>query len=150
MPAHDVNLGDDKRLRIWWSNWNGRERVEYNGTVVSENRNLTRMVSPHAFTVDENGEPARYDVRFTGYMGHVVRRNGEVVEEKHRPVVRYFLAFGLVYLALMVLSGLAGALLDEGVLPAGLAPWLEDLVLLAALLGAFLLAARFKRRLVAP
>jgi hypothetical protein len=149
MPEQQVSLGDN-RLTMWWSTWNGRERMEYNGVPVSEKRNLSTFVSPHVFTVQENGQPATYDLRFTGYMGYVIRRNGEVVAEKHHPVVRYFLAFGLLYVAVMVLSWIFEALGDQGLVPARLDSWTRSFGLLAAVLGAFILSARFRRQLIRP
>jgi hypothetical protein len=149
MPTNQVSLGDN-RLSMWWSNWNGRERMEHNGIAVSEKRNLTRFVSPHEFTVEENGQPVKYDVRFTGYMGHVIRRNGEVVAERHRPIARYFLAFGLLAVAVIVLSLIASGLAALGIVPDDLDSSIETGGVVAAFVGAFILAATFKRQLMRP
>ncbi|UOQ65139.1 hypothetical protein [Hymenobacter volaticus] len=65
-------------LEIEASLWNGRERITYDGQVVSDKRSYL-FVSPHIFTVAEDGADAVYELNVLSgvfRIGFVVRRNG--------------------------------------------------------------------------
>jgi hypothetical protein len=69
------------RVAIEVSSWNGRERVTYNGQVVSDKTSFL-FVSPHIFTVVEDGADVVYEVNLLSGLfriGFVVRRNGIAV-----------------------------------------------------------------------
>lgn len=68
-------------LEIEASFWNGRERIMCDGRVVSEKKSYL-FVSPHIFTVAEDGADVVYEVNLlSGVLrtGFVVRRNGIAV-----------------------------------------------------------------------
>jgi len=72
-------------IEIWASIWNGKERVRYDGRVVSEKRSLM-FQSIHSFEAEEQGEKAVYEVMIhTGLftLGYAVRRNGII--QAHKP-----------------------------------------------------------------
>ena len=69
------------RLEISASYWNGREKIVYDGKVVSDKRSFL-FLTPHFFTVAEDGSDVVYEVNvLTGLagIGYVVRRNGIAV-----------------------------------------------------------------------
>ncbi|UOG73736.1 hypothetical protein MTX78_16620 [Hymenobacter tibetensis] len=69
------------RVDIEVSYWNGRERITYNGQVVSDKKSFL-FVSPHIFTVVEDGTNVVYEVNLLSglfQIGFVVRRNGIAV-----------------------------------------------------------------------
>ncbi|WP_375434464.1 hypothetical protein [uncultured Hymenobacter sp.] len=69
------------QLEIGASYWSGRERITYDGQVVSEKRSYL-FVSPHIFTVVEDGADVVYEVNLLSgvlRIGFVVRRNGIAV-----------------------------------------------------------------------
>ena len=145
MPSYHVDA-NGQRITVWYSLWNGKERIEYNGAVVSEARNLTRPVTPHEFEVDEGGERVKYEVRIAEPFGHVVRRNGVTIEEKHNAFWRYFISFGLIYLVFMILSWAADLVAAAAGSTRDIGDSIELVGLVAALAGSFLLAPWLKRQ----
>lgn len=68
-------------LEISASYWNGREKIVYDGQVVSEKRSFL-FLTPHIFTVAEDGGDAVYEVNVLSGLagiGYVVRHNGIAV-----------------------------------------------------------------------
>lgn len=73
-------------IGIYASIWNGKEAISYDGTVVSEYRNLLILSSIHSFKVQEDGTEAIYEVQLLsgiGRIGFAVRRNGII--QGHKP-----------------------------------------------------------------
>lgn len=73
------------QIEISFSQWSGKERILYDGRVVSEKRSF-QFLTPHSFRVDDGGEEVIYEVNvLTGFgsYGYIVRRNGIIVA--HRP-----------------------------------------------------------------
>tara|TARA_B100000809_G_scaffold188677_1_gene187054 strand:- start:430 stop:681 length:252 start_codon:yes stop_codon:yes gene_type:complete len=72
-------------IELWLSVWNGKERVHYDGQLVSEKRSFM-FETVHSFQALEDGQRAIYEVvattGLTGY-GYAVRRNGII--QSHSP-----------------------------------------------------------------
>lgn len=146
MPGYRVDL-DGRPLELWYSNWTTRERVTFDGRVLSEKRSFAYPVSRHAVALPQDAGGGELDVRLAGPMGYIVRRDGAVVAERDRPVVRYFVSLGLIYLLLAAMYGLLNLVLLLG----GAEPWTGtdggDAAFLATLLGAYLLSVWTKREI---
>lgn len=72
-------------ITIRISLWSGKEQVLYDDRVVSEKSSFL-FVTPHSFTIDEDGEASTYEVNvLSGFfsLGYIVRRNGIIVA--HQP-----------------------------------------------------------------
>ncbi len=72
-------------IEIQASLWSGKERVRYDGQVVSEKRSFM-FQSIHSFEADEQGEKAVYEVMIHAGLfscGYAVRRNGII--QAHKP-----------------------------------------------------------------
>ena len=72
------------RITMEYSLYTGKERISYDGRVVSEKRSL-QMITPHSFRVQEAGQEIVYEVNLlTGFLtyGFIVRRNGIIVAHK--------------------------------------------------------------------
>ena len=70
------------KIEIAVSRWNGKERVSYDGEVVSEKRNVNTFVTTHIFEREEEGAAVAYEVNLiTGFLGagYTLRRNGIAV-----------------------------------------------------------------------
>lgn len=77
MPTYNLTV-HGHRIEIIFSIWNGKERVLYDGRVVSEKRSFV-YVTPHSFEAEEDGERIVYEVNLLtgiGGYGYIVRRNG--------------------------------------------------------------------------
>lgn len=84
MPDFSTTL-NGHTIDIDTSSWSGHEEIRYDGRVVSEKRSFMYL-TPHSFTVEEDGQRVVYEVNvITGMMGHgyIVRRNGIV--QAHQP-----------------------------------------------------------------
>lgn len=111
MKALDV-MAAGGRIRIE-VRWTGRERVEYDGRVVSERRGSWKDTSEHAFEVDESGRRVRYEVVLRSRMvpsgfEWEIRRDGEVVDSGEREVrggARSRVELGVYAVALALLVG---------------------------------------------
>jgi hypothetical protein len=79
------NLINGHQITIWFSLWNGKERVSYDGRVVSEKRSFM-FETIHSFEVTELNERIIYEVvvrtELFGY-GYAIRRNGII--QAHKP-----------------------------------------------------------------
>jgi hypothetical protein len=93
MSEVKVTVGS-RELLIWGSPVSGLEEIRLDGTVLSRKRTY-RVISEHRFSIDEGDASGEYRVRMTGGMGFAVMRNGELVAEADRPLLRYFGAAGL-------------------------------------------------------
>ena len=72
-------------ITIRISLWSGREQVRYDDRVMSEKTSFL-FVTPHSFTVEEDGEAIVYEVNVLSGLfgvGYLVRRNGIIVA--HQP-----------------------------------------------------------------
>jgi hypothetical protein len=81
---YDIQLNGHK-IEIWFSLWSGKERVSYDGRVVSEKRSFM-LQTIHSFEVVEMNERAVYEVVVTTHFfdfGYAVRRNGII--QAHKP-----------------------------------------------------------------
>jgi len=84
MANFTVPVGEHT-IKIDTSSWNGNEEIMYDDTVVSQKRSFMYL-TPHSFTVEENGESVVYEVNtITGVTSHgfIVRRNGIILA--HQP-----------------------------------------------------------------
>jgi hypothetical protein len=68
------------QIRIEWSVWTGKEKVSYDGQIMSDRHTIAGGI--HVFTVNEGSETAQYEVRFS--LGVTsppieVRRNGIII-----------------------------------------------------------------------
>ena len=72
-------------IELWLSAWTGKERVHYDGQLVSEKRSFM-FETVHSFQAEEDGHRAIYEVvaktGLTGY-GYAVRRTGII--QSHSP-----------------------------------------------------------------
>jgi hypothetical protein len=94
-------------FRLSYSLWNGDEAVECDGAAVSKKR-ILGLRGHHAFSVREDGQQVDYSVKIGGFLGHVIRRNGAIVAEGNRPVLRFLTAFGLIALLDRFLRAVSG------------------------------------------
>jgi hypothetical protein len=72
-------------IEIAWSAFTGKERITFDGRVVSEKRSFLDF-TPHSFTVREGSADVVYEVNVfsNGFLtGYIVRRNGIIVA--HQP-----------------------------------------------------------------
>lgn len=84
MPQFTTTV-NNHTFEIKTSPWSGKETIHYDGRVVSEKRSFM-FVTPHSFTVDEDGQPVVYEVNvITGMTSHgyLIRRNGII--QTHQP-----------------------------------------------------------------
>jgi hypothetical protein len=74
-------------IELFYSIWNGKETIKYDGTVVCNRRNLSTFSSINSFKVQEEGEEIVYEVQtltgFFGTAGYAIRRNGII--QAHKP-----------------------------------------------------------------
>ncbi|WP_435355384.1 hypothetical protein [Emticicia sp. SJ17W-69] len=73
-------------IEIFYSNWNGKEIIKYDGKIVAERRNLSTFSSINSFKVEEEGEEVVYEIQsLAGIFGHgfAIRRNGII--QVHKP-----------------------------------------------------------------
>jgi hypothetical protein len=105
MPVRAFTFGS-RTFDMWYSLWNGTEVLTVDGREVSRLRSFG-VVTPHHFSLDEDGRLARYEFRFGGWLGHVLKRDGAVVVRETSRVKRYLISVGL---ALMILSPVWGVL----------------------------------------
>ena len=82
--TYDIHVNGHQIL-IWFSAWTGKERVSYDGRVVSDKRSFM-FETIHSFEAVESGQRAVYEVivktNLFGY-GYIVRRNGII--QSHKP-----------------------------------------------------------------
>jgi hypothetical protein len=75
------------QIDIFYSNWNGKETIKYDGNIVCDRKNTSTFSSVNSFKVQEEGEEVVYEVQsFTGYFGaagYAIRRNGII--QAHKP-----------------------------------------------------------------
>jgi hypothetical protein len=80
MRSYSLNV-NGHRIELSLSIWSGKERVLYDGRLMSEKRSFL-YVTPHSFEVTEGTEKVVYEVNILtgmGGYGYIVRRNGIVV-----------------------------------------------------------------------
>ena len=71
---------------IFYSIWNGRETIKYDGNIVCDRTNISTFSSTNSFKVQEDGEEVVYEVQsFAGIInqGYAIRRNGII--QAHKP-----------------------------------------------------------------
>lgn len=75
------------QIKVFFSMWNGRETIKYDGNVVCDRTNLSTFSSTNSFKVKEEGEEVVYEVQsfagFLGASGYAIRRN-EIIQA-HKP-----------------------------------------------------------------
>ena len=73
------------QIEVFYSIWNGRETIKYEGKVVCDRTNLSTFSSINSFK--EEGEEVVYEVQsflgFLGASGYAIRRNGII--QSHKP-----------------------------------------------------------------
>ena len=73
------------QIEVFYSIWNGRETIKYDGKVVCDRTNLSTFSSINSFK--EEGEEVVYEVQsflgFLGASGYAIRRNGII--QSHKP-----------------------------------------------------------------
>jgi hypothetical protein len=71
------------QIEVFYSIWNGKETIKYDGNVVCDRRNLSTFYSIHSFKVqEEEGEEIVYEVQVMS-GGYAIRRNGII--QAHKP-----------------------------------------------------------------
>ena len=73
-------MHDGHRIQVEWSVWTGKEKVLYDGRIVSDKQTVTG--GTHIFIVEENLESIQYEVSFGfGFTSPSieVRRNGIII-----------------------------------------------------------------------
>ena len=110
MQTYEI-AANDHTIQMSYSLWSTIEIITCDREKVSEKRSW-RIVTPHSFVVQEDGERVEYEVALGGLFGYLARRNGSIIAERHRPFMRYLTAFGLiaVCVGLLRLFLLLGAL----------------------------------------
>jgi hypothetical protein len=75
------------QIEVFYSIWNGRETIKYDGNVVCDRTNLSTFSSTNHFKVQEEGEEIVYEVQSFagpfGASGYAIRRNGII--QAHKP-----------------------------------------------------------------
>ena len=73
-------------IELYYSIWNGKETIKYDGNVVCNRRNLSTFSSINSFKVQEAGEEIVYEVQSIAGIfgqGYAIRRNGII--QAHKP-----------------------------------------------------------------
>lgn len=113
MQTYDIDVSGHK-IQISYSLWSGNETVSYDGGPVSEQKSF-KLATVHSFTVEEEGQPVRFDVTNAGQMGYVIRRNDVVVAERQRPFMAYLTGVATLLLSLGLMDAVLFLLVSAGV-----------------------------------
>jgi hypothetical protein len=108
MPEYTLEV-EGRRIGVWFSPWNGRERVTYDGRVVSQRRSF-RFKSRHAFAVADEQGASDYEVELGFPSGIVVRRDGLVIAQDRSLVRRLKVIAGVSFVLGLLSGALAGFL----------------------------------------
>jgi hypothetical protein len=72
-------------FELFYSLWNGKEIIKYDGKIVAERRNLKTFSSVNSFRIVEEGEEVVYEVQSLAGIfgqGYAIRRNGIILAHK--------------------------------------------------------------------
>lgn len=104
MQSYEATVNNHS-IQLSYSLWNGSEVIRHDGVVVSDKKSYG-LATRHSFSVEEEGAQVEYVVGMGGTIGYLIRRDGSVVAENHRPFRRYLTAVGFLVIALGVLLAL--------------------------------------------